>query len=90
MTFDSETDEATLAEHLHDEHNITLVDQFNSNYSFTIIEISPRNLDIAEQKWTNRLVTMRPFGLNKEKPGGVMGSISYMSRKSLDSKLQCL
>ena len=44
MTFDSEMDEATLAEHLHDDHNITLVDQFNSNYSFIIIEISPRNL----------------------------------------------
>ena len=56
---------------------------FNSNFSFNILEISPRDLDIAEQKWVDKLVTVRPFGRNKEKPWGVTNSVSSMCRKSL-------
>ena len=76
--FDPNTAEATLAEHLHNDHNLNSVDLFISNYSFTILELGPRNIDFAEIKWANRLMTMRPFGLNKEKPGGVIDSTSYV------------
>ena len=64
-------------------HSLHSVDLFNSNYSFTVLEVSPRNLDQAEQKWTNKLMTLQPFGLNKEKPGGVLSSISSMCKRSL-------
>ena len=56
---------------------------FNLNYSFTIVELSPRDIDKAEQSWVSRLLTMRPFGLNKEKPGGVTDSVRSMCRRSL-------
>ena len=71
----SETDERTLAEHLKEAHNFNSVDCFNSNY---ILDVSPRDLDHSEQKWVNRLVTLKPFGLNKEKPGDVSSSVSSM------------
>ena len=86
--FDPDTDEATLAEHLHNDHNLNSVGLFNSNFSFTILELGPRNIDFTDQKWANRLMTMRPFGLNQEKPGGVIGSTSYMCRRLLDFKIQ--
>ena len=57
-------------------------------YSFTILELGPRNIDFVGQKWAKRLMTMRPFGLNKEKPGGIIGSTSNMCRRSLDFKIQ--
>ena len=37
--------EKTLVEHLQEVRHFVSVDQFNSNYSFTILEVSPRNLD---------------------------------------------
>ena len=86
--FDPDTDEAKLAKHLHNDHNLNSVDLFNSNYSFTILELGPRNIDFAEQKWANRLMT--PFGLNKEKPGGFIGSTSYMCRRLLISRSHSL
>ena len=85
-----ESDERTLAEHLQEIHHLHSVDTFNSNYSFTVLELSPRNLDLAEQKWVNKLLTIEPFGLNKEKPGGVLGSFRSMVNRSLDLKIQCL
>jgi len=81
--FDEDSDEATLAEHLQVCHNLTTVDHFNNNYSFTVLENSPKDLDNSEQRWVSRLLTMRPFGLNKEKPGGVTDSVSSMCRRSI-------
>ena len=80
-----DSDEAALAEHLHKDHNFDTIDDFNNNYSFSILEIGPFELDMAEQRWVSRLVTMRPFGLNIEKPSGVCDSIKTMSRKSLST-----
>ena len=78
---DEETDESALADHLRADHNLFSVEDFNSHYQFTILEVEPANLDTCEQKWTNRLVTMRPFGLNIEKPGGVADTITTMPQK---------
>jgi hypothetical protein len=78
-----ETDEAALAEHLRKDHNFDTLDSFNNNYTFSILELGPLDLDKTEQRWVSRLVTMRPFGLNIEKPRGVTDSIRTMSRKSL-------
>ena len=80
-----ETDEAALAEHLHKDHNFATIDMFNLNYTFSILELCPKDLDKAEQRWVSRLVTMRPFGLNIEKPSGVTDSVKTMSRKSLST-----
>ena len=86
-TFD-ETDEAALAEHLSEDHNYDSVGLFNHSYTFTVLEISPHNLDQAEQRWVSRLVSMRPFGLNKEKPRGVADTVKTMFRRSLVSRSQ--
>ena len=80
-----ETDDAALAEHLRRDHNFDTLDSFNSNYTFSILELGPFDLNKAEQRWVSRLVTMRPFGLNIEKPCGVTDSIKTMSRKSLST-----
>ena len=78
-----ETDEATLAEHLKLDHNFNTLPLFNSSYSFTVLELDPKHLDNSEQRWVSLLLTMRPFGLNKETPRGVTDSVSTMCRRSL-------
>ena len=45
-----ETDEAALAEHLHKDHNFDTIDMFNLNYTFSILELCPKDLDKAEQR----------------------------------------
>ena len=76
-----DTDEATLAEHLNLVHNMDSVELFNLSYSFTVLQLEPRNIDKCEQKWISQLVTLEPYGLNKEKPCGVADSILTMSKK---------
>ena len=83
---DKDTDEAALANHLKEEHNMTTVQLFNLSYSFTILQIEPGDLDKCEQKWVSQLVTMQPFGLNIEKPRGVADSIMTMSQKQASSQ----
>ena len=83
-----ETDDAALAHHLKKDHNFDTIKHFNVSYKFSILENNPLSLDKAEQRWVNRLVTMRPFGLNVETPGGVTDSYHAMSRKSLQNTLQ--
>ena len=58
----------------------------NVNYSFTILEFDPPDLDKAEQKWASRLVTMEPFGLNIQKPCGVADKMITMSKKAAHSR----
>ena len=78
-----DSDEATLAQHLKTDHNFDTIELFNLSYVFTILEISPHDLDKCEQKWISRLTTMAPFGLNKNKPGGITDTVKSMCRKSL-------
>ena len=76
----------TLAQHLKEVHNLDSVEAFNLSYTFTILQINPRNLDRCEQKWANQLVTLHPYGLlNIEKPCGVADTILNMSRKATPS-----
>ena len=80
---DEESDDKALAEHLHSEHQLDTVAAFNLSYSFTILQLNPRNLDKCEQKWVSRLATLHPFGLNREKPCGIADSILNMSQRAL-------
>ena len=77
-----DTDEASLANHLKNIHGMNSVELFNVMYSFTILQMDPKDLDKAEQQWISQLVTMHPYGLNIEKPRGVADSLITMSRKS--------
>jgi hypothetical protein len=77
-----DTDEASLANHLKNEHGMDSVELFNVMYSFTILQIDPPDLDKAEQQWISQLVTMHPYGLNIEKPRGVADSLITMCKKS--------
>ena len=98
LLFDEESDTAALVEHLvlehgfmmrypgcddNVDHNLLSPQLFNSSFYFTVVEISPSNLDDAERRWVDKLVCLRPFGINKEKPGGVSDSMSNMCRRSL-------
>ena len=77
---EEESDVAALADHLRQEHELMLTDDFNKNYAFTILKLDPSNLDKCEQEWVSRLVTMKPFGLNIEKPCGVSDSVLTMAK----------
>ena len=79
---EDDSDEKALAEHLFSEHGINDVSTFNESFSFTILEVNPKNLQKCEQMWVNRLVTLYPFGLNRDKPCGVSDSILNMSRRA--------
>ena len=79
-----DTDEAALSEHLKTHHQLatSTTELFNLNYSFTVVQINPSDLDKCEQFWVSRLGTMEPFGLNIEKPRGVADTIITMSKRA--------
>ncbi|KAL5257921.1 hypothetical protein ACHWQZ_G012763 [Mnemiopsis leidyi] len=81
--FDPDNDDATLAEHLKLVHGVMDGELFNHSYNFTVLQLSPQDLDACEQRWVDRLTTLVPFGLNKEAPNGVSSSFASMCRKSL-------
>ena len=83
---EKDLDESALADHLADDHNYNTVNMFNSSYKFTILERDPSDIDKAEQHWISKMVTLTPFGLNREKPLCVSDTLLTMSQKSSNSQ----
>jgi len=75
----AEKDEAALANHLITKHGCNTTELFNKCYSFSILQENPADIDKAEQIWVKRMGTMRPFGLNIEKPCGVSEQLHRMA-----------
>ena len=57
LVFDSENDDASLAEHLKLSHSVMDPELFNHSFSFTVLQVSPLDLDACEQRWVHRLNT---------------------------------
>ena len=57
LVFDSKNDDASLAEHLKLSHSVMDPDLFNNSFSFTVLQVSPLDLDACEQRWVHRLNT---------------------------------
>ena len=77
----TDKDDSALADHLKNKHGKTTVHDFNTIFKFTICETEPKNLNKAEQSWISKLFTMSPFGLNREKPLGVMDTFLSMTQR---------
>ena len=75
-----------VEEHLFTEHGLDTVQAFNKSYKFSILQVNPKNLERCEQMWANKLLTIHPFGLNKEKPCGVAESFLNMSQRALSQR----
>ena len=46
LVFDDQIDDATLAEHLNLVHNLDAVEFFNLGFAFTVLQLSPFDLDV--------------------------------------------
>ena len=67
-----ENDKFTLAWHLHKEHNIQSLTGLDDYFEFTILEkCTPKNLDLKEHLWIQKLRTITPHGLNLYSPLGI-------------------
>ena len=65
-------DEYSLGIHLYNEHGVVDTEGFDSSYRFTILEsCSPRNLDVKEHLWVQKLRSIYPHGLNLVSPFGL-------------------
>ena len=73
-------DDSALSDHLKEDHDLQTVELFNKSYKFTILEQDPRDIDKAEQHWISKLVTLAPFGLNRERPLSVSDTMLMMNR----------
>ena len=61
-----------LGLHLFHKHHINSSAAFDDSYSFTILEkCNPRNLDLKEHVWVQRLKCVAPYGLNSHDPFGI-------------------
>ena len=58
--------------HLYKNHGLTEKEAFNESYVFTILQVcSPKNLDVQEHKWIQKLKCVAPHGLNSHDPFGI-------------------
>ena len=65
-------DEYILGMHLYKNHGLTEREAFNESYIFTILQVcSPKNLDVQEHKWIQKLKCVAPHGLNSHDPFGI-------------------
>ena len=66
------SDEHLLGMHLFYNHKLRYTNAFNDGFKFTILEVSnPRNLDLKEHIWIQRLQCVVPYGLNSHDPFGI-------------------
>ena len=69
-------DEYILGMHLFKNHGFSAKEAFNQSYIFTILQVcSPKNIDVQEHKWIQKLKRVAPHGLNSHDPFGI--SIQY-------------
>ena len=61
-----------LGLHLFHKHHLNSRSAFDQSYSFTILEkCSPRDLDLKEHVWVQKLKCVAPYGLNSHDPFGI-------------------
>ena len=64
-------DRYTLSMHLYHKHNIENHEGFQNAYEFTILEkCSPKDLDVKEHLWVQKLKSLFPLRLNLYSPLG--------------------
>ena len=64
-------DQFVIGMHLYKQHGILTKQQFDDNLELYILEVcSPRDLDIKEHKWIQKLKALSPYGLNISSPFG--------------------
>ena len=64
-------DDYALGLHLYLQHGMRNQEGFNNGYEFTILErCNPRNIDLKEHLWIQRLKCIKPYGLNSFDPFG--------------------
>ena len=75
LSFDMEEiddEDHLLGLHLFQKHQITSRDAFSDSYVFTILEsCNPRDLDLKEHMWVQKLKCVAPYGLNSHDPFGL-------------------
>ena len=65
-------DDHLLGLHLYHKHKLRHRLDFDESYEFTILEnCNPRDLDVKEHVWVQRLRTVAPYGLNSHDPFGI-------------------
>ena len=66
------SDEHLLGLHLLHTHQLREQNAFNDGYKFTVLEVcNPRELDLKEHKWIQKLKCINPHGLNSHDPFGI-------------------
>ena len=66
------SDEHLLGLHLLHTHQLSEENAFNDGYKFTALEIcNPRDLDLKEHMWVQKLKCINPYGLNSHDPFGI-------------------
>ena len=65
-------DDDLLGLHIYHNHQLGHRSDFDESYEFTILEnCNPRDLDVKEHVWVQRLRTVTPYGLNSHDPFGI-------------------
>ena len=69
-------DDYALGLHLYLQHGLRDREGFNDGYEFTVLErCNPRNIDLKEHLWIQRLKCIKPYGLNSHDPFGFLTTL---------------